>query len=592
MRIPEAKLSEINEKLSMHEVVSDYVNLSLKGTRYWGLCPFHSEKTPSFTVDDEKKMFYCFGCHKGGSMFTFISDIEKIPFPNAVEKLAEKAGVEINKNTFRKSEDKKYSAMMELYRRLTKSFHYILSEKESAAHARTYLSERGINLLTQQVFQLGYIPDDRYWIHNFLIKRNYSAEFLRDSGLFTHKNDKISLFSNRIMFPVINALGNTVAFSGRQLGTFGGKYINTPETFFYKKREMMFGLFTALQFIREKKEFILVEGNFDVLALYQSGIKNVVAPLGTAFTEEQGKILRRYAKKGKIFFDNDSAGLKATIRAVTILEKLHVETEVIEPPGGEDPADILKKQGAEALNKLLKYPINTFEYIVKKAVEIYDTKTPEGKRAVFDFVAPYVSSMESAITRDVYLRDLAGKLNVNVNAVLNDFSLTTEKKSKKPMYNRNPVTNTLDNDIVMTPDLFFMVSVVTHLSIFAKIRNELSLEDFVDSSARDIFIIMEDLYRHEELNLDYVLEKIENQNLRNLIQKKINSGEFDINFDNIIMDGVKTIKHRSLEERRMKIISNLQKAEFEEDFELVKQLLSEKIYLDEELNKVKVDENV
>ncbi len=589
MRIPEAKITDIADRLSMYEVVSDYVDLKEKGNRYWGLCPFHSEKTPSFTVSEDKKMFYCFGCHKGGSMFSFISEIENITFPEAVEKLAEKAGVELVINGKDDKEDKKYTAMMELYSRITKSLHFLLLEKENARYARTYLQKRGIENKTIKDFQLGYVPDDRFWIYNFLIRKNYSPEFLEQSGLFSKKNKKISLFSNRIMFPVVNALGKTVAFSGRQLGSFGGKYINTPETFFYKKREMLYGLFTAVPSIREKKEFILVEGNFDVLALYQSGICNVVAPLGTAFTEEQGKVLRRYAKKCKIFFDKDHAGLSATLRTAIILEKLNIETEVIEPKGGDDPADILQKQSSGALNKLLKYPINTFEYIVNKAAEINDTTDPEGKRAVFNFVVPYIASMESAITRESYLNKLAEKLQVNINAVVNDFSAVKEKEfsGKRPFDNRFIDQNT-DDEIVLTKDLFFMISVVAHLSVFTKIRSELALDDFTDSYAREIFIIMEDLFRREELNIDYLFEKIKDQKLKNMIKEKILKGEFDVNIESVIKDGVNDIKRRSLENKRNNIVLMLNRAEIEGNLVDVKQLLSEKMYLDEELNKVKV----
>ncbi len=586
MKIPEAKLSEITGKLSISEVVADYVDLTMKGSRYWGLCPFHTEKTPSFTVDDEKNLFYCFGCHKGGSMFSFVSEIEKISFPEAVTKLAEKAGVHLpSDTTYSAQEDKKFTAMMELYSRLMKSFHFVLREKNSAEEARKYLSERGIELHTQEVFQLGYVPDDRYWIYTFLSKKNYSDSFLAESGLFSKKNNKISLFSNRIMFPVIDTRGNTVAFSGRQLGTFGGKYINTPETFFYRKREMLFGLFTAVREIRKRKEFVLVEGNFDVCALYQAGIPNTVAPLGTAFTEAQGKLLRRYARKALIFFDDDSAGVNATLHAAIILENLAVETAVIKPVGGDDPADILKKQGPEALNKLLKYPINTFEYIVERAVGLYDTETPEGKRAVFEFVAPYISSMESAITREGYLKDLAETLQVNVQAVQNDFS--TVKRGSVPVPDKRDAVR-----FHVSPDLYFMMAVAARVSVFSKVRNELTIDDFVDEGARNLFIAMEDLFRRDELTLDYLMERIDNEQLKERINEKVLSGEFDVNFEGIIADGVHSIKRRSLESKREKVVLELNKAEIDGNFADVKQLLSEKIYLDEELNKVKVNSNV
>ena len=586
MRIPETKINEITEKLSIYDVVSDYVTLTPKGGRYWGLCPFHTEKTPSFTVSEDKKMFYCFGCHKGGSMFTFVSEIENISSPESVQRLAEKAGVVLNVSED-EGEDKRYRAMMELYNRLKNSMHYILLEKEMAEGAREYLKERKIDEITIRDFSLGFSPDDRFWIYNFLVSKNYSPEFLETTGLFSRRNKKISLFGNRLMFPVINSSGKTVAFSGRQLGSFGGKYINTPETFFYKKREMLFGLYTAVPEIRKKKEFILVEGNFDVLALYQSGIKNVVAPLGTAFTERQGKLLRRYARKCKIFFDNDTAGLNATIKTAAILEKLGISSEIIRPEGGDDPADILKKHGPEALNKLLKYPINTFEYIVERAIEIHDINAPEGKKAVFQAVTPYISSMESAITRESYLKRLADALQVRLDAVLDDFWSTVENR-KIPAVYREEEKASDKREIRQTQELFFMISVAAHLPVFAKVRNDLSLEDFDDVNARALFIVIEDLYRRDRLKVDYLLDRIEDEALKELVSEKLLSGEFDVNYDSVIEDGVKSIKRKSLEKRRRIVVDRLNKAELEGNLMDVKQLLSEKMYLDEELNKVKV----
>ncbi len=586
MRIPEDKISEISGKLSIVDVVSDYVALTPRGSSYWGLCPFHSEKTPSFSVSEDKNMFYCFGCHKGGSMFTFVSEIENISFPESVKRLAEKAGVQLNLEEG-EQEDSRYRAMMELYSRLAKSLNYILKEKDFASGARTYLKNRGITGDTIEVFKLGYVPDDKYWIYNFLIGKKYSPEFLESSGLFSKKNKRISLFSNRIMFPVINVRGDIVAFSGRQLGTFGGKYINTPETFFYRKREMLFGLFTAVSHIREKKEFILVEGNFDVLAMYQAGIRNVVAPLGTAFTADQGRILRRYGRKCMIFFDGDSAGLSATVKTAVILEKLGIKTSVIEAEGGDDPSDILKKHGPEALNKLVKYPINTFEYIVKRAVEIHDTGVPEGKQAVLRFVAPYISSLDSAITRESYLQRLADILQVQQTAVLNDFN-SVEKKAVSVFPQNRSAREEKREEIIPSQELYFMISVAAHLSVFAKVRSELSLDDFDDVYARGMFIAMEDLYRKEILSLDSLLERIEDDNLRNLVNRKVLSGEFDLNIGSVIEDGVKNIKRKSLEKKRETIVLKLNRAELEGNLMDVKQLLSEKMYLDEELNKVKV----
>ncbi|RKX91127.1 MAG: hypothetical protein DRP59_08485 [Spirochaetes bacterium] len=279
--------------------------------------------------------------------------------------------------------------------------------------------------------------------------------------------------------------------------------------------------------------------------------------------------------------------MNATVKTAVILEKLGVNSEVIVPEGGDDPADILKKHGPEALNKLLKYPINTFEYIVERAIEIHDVKAPEGKKAVFQFVAPYVSSLESAITRESYLEQLAEALQVRLDAVLVDFSNAVEKK-KGSIFGSTENETEENRNISLSQELYFMISVAAHLSVFAKVRNDLSLEDFDDKNARALFIVIEDLYRRDILKIDYLLERIEDEALKNLVNEKLLAGEFDVNYNSIIEDGVKSIKRKSLEKKRKTVEAELNKAELEGNLMDVKQLLSEKMYLDEELNKVKV----
>ncbi|MCK5199700.1 MAG: DNA primase, partial [Spirochaetales bacterium] len=395
------KKQEILDKTSIVDVVSEYLSLKQKGDRHWGLCPFHNEKTPSFSVTEDKNMFYCFGCHKGGNVFDFLIEIENLSFFEAFKRLAEKAGIEVDNNK-ESPEDKHKVALLELYNKIAGSFNYILLNKDSGEYARKYLIKRGISEETINAFKLGYAPSERFWLYDFLKNKHYSDDFLAKSGIFSKKNNRISLFSNRIMFPIINIQQDTIAFSGRKLkeSDWGGKYINSPETNIYRKGETIFGIHTAVKEIRKKKEFILVEGNFDVLAFYQSGIRNVVAPLGTAFTEKQARYLKRYASKCLIVFDPDVAGIEATLKSAVILEKYGIANYVITLPEGKDPSEILEKEGPEALNKLTKYPINTFEYLVKKAVDRFGIRNSEGKEAVFQFVTPYLASLGTELRKE------------------------------------------------------------------------------------------------------------------------------------------------------------------------------------------------
>ncbi len=323
MRIPESTIQEISDKASIVDVVSEYTELKQKGDKFWGCCPFHTEKTPSFTVTESKNMFYCFGCQKGGSLFNFIMEIEHMSFVDSVVHLGQKAGVRVELNSTPEDDDKsvRRDSLLKLYEKCCGSFSYILNSSQSSKKAKEYLLSRGFNQESIDNFRLGYAPASSIWLFNFLKSKNFSDEFLYESGFFSKKKNRASIFFDRVMFPVINHLNQVVAFSGRGLSDFGPKYINSPETPIYHKGATLFGINLALKEIRRTKSFVLCEGNLDVIALHQSGILNAVAPLGTAFTESQAKLLKRYVQKGVILFDGDSAGIKATEKACVILER-------------------------------------------------------------------------------------------------------------------------------------------------------------------------------------------------------------------------------------------------------------------------------
>lgn len=324
MRIPDTLLEDIKEKISLQDVVSEYVTLTQKGSRLWGLCPFHTEKTPSFSVDDQKGLFYCYGCRKGGSVFNFVMEMEQMTFIEAAKILAEKANVELpddrgDSQAYDQAADEQ-KVLSELYQRLRESFHHILLHQQQARPAREYLASRGISDEMISRFQLGYVPKQRNWLHQFLRKRHYSDEFLQKTGLFSQKYPQISMFSGRLIFPITDRRGRVVAFGGRALEDQSyAKYVNSPETVIFHKRKTLYGLHESKQGIRESGQLILAEGYFDVLALHQAGFPFAAAPLGTACTEEHGYEIKRHAKKVLLMFDQDSAGIDAMIKTLPIL---------------------------------------------------------------------------------------------------------------------------------------------------------------------------------------------------------------------------------------------------------------------------------
>lgn len=585
MRIPESKLNEITDKISITDIVGEYVTLKAKGDRLWGCCPFHHEKSPSFSVTPGKNLFYCFGCHEGGTLFSFIQKIENISFVEAVKIIAQKAGVTLNlEGGPSYEEDKKRIALVDLYKRVTGSFHYILNHSPKAQAAREYLKNRGINQNTIETFQLGYAPDDKYWLHNFLIQKKYSKEFLAETGLFSQKYEGFPFFRDRIIFPINNIRGEVIAFGGRLLKGEGPKYLNSRETRIFKKREELFGLYQGAQTIRKEKEFILVEGYMDVLSMFQAGIQNTVAPLGTAFTEEQAKKVSRYAEKAKLFFDGDTAGFKAAMKSAYICLKNNIPSEVPKVQEGLDPADILEKEGPEALKKILKYPINSFEYFLQKLISENDMTRPENKVMVANKLFEYIKVIDSEVEKEGYLQILANYLDVDKENLVKDLK---KQSGHTHIVSRPPEKSELPKPrerVRQNVEIFLMLAIINNRDYYAQVRNEISPDDFEDEYAKLIFVALEESYRKGEKSLELLLEKIEIPGLRDMILSKIATDEFSINQAQVIHETIKRIRRSSLLRKREKIIQLLRKLERNNaDPEEINEILLEKMYLDAEL---------
>jgi len=604
MRIPDSVLAQISERLDVAQVVSEYVALQKRGGRYWGLCPFHAEKTPSFSVNPDKAMFYCFGCHKGGSIFTFIMEIEKLSFVEAVQLLAKKVGVEI---VLEGEDNRGRDAAVELYRRVAGTFHYLLLHQPEAEAARRYLAGRSVSAEAVERFQIGYAPADGQWLAKFLQDKSYSADFLRASGLFGAPRPAggagrlTALFRGRIVFPIHNHRGEVVGFGGRALRTEAGpKYLNSPENDVFRKRENLFGAPEVYQAMRREGRFVLAEGYMDVLALWQAGFQTAVAPLGTSITEEQVRLLKRYASSGLLVFDTDEAGRRATERALLMCEQQDLDVEIVQPGAGgaasdaggaasdaggaasaKDPAEILEKLGPEGLQKALEYHITGFQFYLKTARANHDPRTPEGKRGIIRHLSPFLKSVDSQVKRDGYFRLLAEAVGVDFESVRSDF-LRGSGGSKATL-----TTSRLRQAQGSGAELFLMLAVAANRELFAQLRNMLSVDDLEEGQARALFVALEECYRNGEGSPEALLQRIGDEALRRLVIEKTASGEFAVNAEQMIRDGLRAVRRRGLEKRRRAVSSAVARSAGLDPARL-KELLAEKMYLDEELERLKV----
>jgi DNA primase len=597
MRIPDRLLAQITERLDAAEVVSQYTHLEKRGSRYWGLCPFHTEKTPSFTLTPDKAVFYCFGCQKGGSLFTFIMEAEKLSFLEAVRLLAAKAGVELE---LEEDEDAgRRKAYLELYRRVAGSLHYILLNHPEAGPARAYLEGRGFQREVLERFHVGYAPGyaagfapasrpglappGRDWLFGFLREKNFSEEFLRSSGLFfsSREGAPVALFRDRVVFPIGNTRGEVVGFGGRSLAAERGpKYLNTPETAFFRKGELLFGEPGVFQAVRKAGRFVLVEGYLDVLACAQAGVDGALAPLGTALTAEQVRLLKRFTPTGVLAFDADEAGARAAQRAILLCERADLAVEVASLAGGKDPAEILQAGGAEALHKSLKYPITSFQFLLRAARARHNAGTPEGKKGIIAFLSPYLSSIDSPVKRDGYFRALAEELAVELESVQEDF----RKNAGRTAAQARP--SAPGQAASMTADFFFMLAVAAHRDYFAQVRNLLDPEDLEDSRARKLFVALEECFRAGESSEESLLARLEDPELRGEVLARTASGAFAEEPERLVQDGLSSVRRRALERRSAGLAARLALSGRQEQAAL-RDLLAEKMHIDEELAKLK-----
>ncbi|MDI6711103.1 MAG: DNA primase [Bacillota bacterium] len=416
-RIPEDLVAEVLARADILEVIGEYVRLERKGRNYLGLCPFHQEKTPSFTVTPEKQMFYCFGCGAGGNIFKFIMLKENLTFPESVRWLAERVGVHIPEHAPAQNPEQERAWRANA---LARDFYRETLEHDPAAQAaRDYLDRRGITAATRQRFELGFAPAGWDALLRFLGRHGYTPEDLVRLGLAvrSERGSVYDRFRNRIIFPVHNVRGQVVGFGGRVMDDSQPKYLNSPETPVFAKGRELYGLHLARQSIREQGLAAVVEGYMDVITAHQHGQENVVASLGTALTREQARLLTRYTMDAVIAYDADAAGVAATIRGLDILQDSGCRVRVVSIPDGKDPDDYLRQHGAGEWRSLVDRAASLLEYKLQHALAQTGASTVSQKLVVLRQVLPALRGMNSEVEREEGIQTIARALGLSWETV-------------------------------------------------------------------------------------------------------------------------------------------------------------------------------
>lgn len=440
VRIPEETINEIRQKTNITDVVSQYVQLKKQGKNLFGFCPFHEERTPSFSVTEEKQIYHCFSCGRGGNVYSFLMEVDGLSFPEAVIKTAELANIPVDnellpqQNGFQAAGDSKKDQLIQMHEDSVELYHHILVNTTAGEEALQYLLDRGLTMETIETFKIGFSPKERTVLLQYLQGKEYTEQQMEESGLFiTRENgDKMDRFSNRILFPVENQQGKVVALSGRLFKATENphfnepKYLNSPETYLFNKRKVLFNYKRARSTIRKEKEAILFEGFMDVISAYQAGVTNALATMGTSLTNEQIHMLDRITDKIVVAYDGDNAGIEATKRATDLLtEETHFDVEVVSFPEGLDPDDYIKQKSPESFVEFVRHGRDTlFNFKMRYYRKSLNLNNESERLGYIEKILNEMLTIPSAVEREVYLKQLSEEFDLTLETLKEQFQQT------------------------------------------------------------------------------------------------------------------------------------------------------------------------
>lgn len=462
MLYPEHVIEEVREKSDIVSIISEYTTLTKKGASYTGLCPFHSEKTPSFSVSEEKQLYYCFGCGAGGNVITFVMQKENMTFVEALKYLAEREHIKLDEEYLSEEEmakNHKRLQLLEILKESARFFHFALRD-EGHKEVLDYLMHRGLSMETIKQFGLGYSPNAYTSLYKYLSQKGYSDDILLESGLILKSKNQGMLydrFAGRVIFPIFDASKKVIAFGGRVMDDSMPKYLNSPENILFNKSNTLYGLHVAKN--TKSDYFILVEGYMDVIAMHQAGFDQTVASLGTAFTPLHAKILKRYTKQVVILYDSDNAGKNAALRAIPILRGAGLKVRVLQLQGGKDPDEYLKQHTKEEVEALIKEAPSDIWFKVMYIEARHDLKNPEERVKFFQEVALMLSEAGSSIEQSIYMEEICKKYHIDEEAFKAEMN-QHYKKSLRPKVQvqeeKSPshVQNVLNNEVLFLATLY------------------------------------------------------------------------------------------------------------------------------------------
>lgn len=550
-------VEEVRQRNDIIDVISSYVNLKRTGSNYVGLCPFHNEKTASFSVSPGKQMYYCFGCGAGGNVFTFLMEYENLTFVEALEQLAEKAGMELPQKS-NLAEDRRMRDMRDSILQVNKlaaNYYYARLKSEKGKIGYEYLSGRGLSPETIVKFGLGYSDSNLY---RYMKSKGYQDEVLKETGLFTYDEKKgpYDKFWNRVMFPILDRNNRVIAFGGRVMGDAKPKYLNSPETLVFDKSRNLYGL----NFVHGRQEgMIICEGYMDVIALHQAGFTNAVASLGTAFTSQHCSLLKRYTDLVYLCYDSDGAGVKAAMRAIPMLKETGLQVKVIDMQPYKDPDEFMKGLSPEAFADRIKQAKNSFFYELDHIRQDYDMNDPESKTRYMNEVAKKCLTFDNEIERNNYIEAFAREYNVRTEdfkklVAYHSAQMVGIDYEKRQRERSQPGAKGDKEDGIAKSQGIFLTWLSNEPALFEKTKDIVSADDFVDEPYHQVAAMMYDQFLTEgAVKPAVIISKFQSKEEQSLVAGIFNKEIREITRDEeqrkAVNEVIRSIKKYSLDHR-------------------------------------------
>lgn len=568
--LPNELIEKIRQEADIVEVIGDYVQLKRQGRNHFGLCPFHDEKSPSFSVTEEKQIFHCFGCGKGGNVYTFLMEKEGFSFIDAVTYLADRANIELPKI---KQHETAYSedaqVVLSASEWLTKYYHHVLKYTEEGKLALQYLHDRGLTETIIDQLQLGFAPNESDVTVEFLLKKDFHQQQLIKVGVLSQATagNAMDPFRGRVIFPIQNHLGRTVAFGGRAIGEMKPKYLNSPENEIFHKGSLLYHFHLAKQFIRKKNQVIIFEGYMDVISAHQADIKNVVATLGTTLSEQQAKLLRRYADEVVLCYDTDEAGLKGMYQAAQLLKKMNVQVKIASIPNNQDPDDFIQAKGADAFEKQVIQQADTyFTFFMKYKSRGIPLHVVSEKVALIEALTKELATVDSPIEREIYANDMATMFDVSVETIIQDLN-----KYKKPIQtnnlkdNRQQSSNTINEyDSYTKPtkqlkayeraERLLLAHMLQSVHVLEHVQALLGVQFNVEIHQVIVTLLYGHYEKHNEIIISDFIDDLSHPEEKQLVIELSMLALNETTVDEEIEDYIHVIKHEGTDQQQIRLL--------------------------------------